>query len=188
LLLPIVLSAIILTAVRADTESSAVTDLLKAGEYLAALTLLEDLKPIRPCDPDLLFLEARVYETAGETDRAIALYQILIDTFPDFPETYNNLAALYAAEGKLQIAETLILRGLATHATYGQLQKNLSRIYIARAARAYRKALSIDPPSDSNEVTSLALKLLDSDALLHPKTESSMGPNNECQQPVNNSL
>ena len=168
--------------VRADTEVSAVADLLKAGEYLAALTLLEDLKPLRPCDPDLLFLEARVYETAGETDRAIALYEILIDLFPDSPESYNNLAALYATRGNLQRAETLLLRGLATHATYRQLQKNLSRVYVAWAAQAYRKALSIETPAGSADFTSSALQLLDSEALLHPTMKIAISTASECQQ------
>ena len=185
LCLPIIFCTTLLAPVRADTEVSAVADLLKAGEYLAALTLLEDLKPIRPCDPDLLFLEARVYETTGETDRAIALYEILIDLFPDFPEPYNNLAALYATLGELQRAEVLLLRGLATHATYRQLQRNLSRVYVAWAAEAYRKALSIETPAGSADATSLALQLLDSETLLRPKTKVSIPPTSECQQSGN---
>jgi Flp pilus assembly protein TadD len=186
LCLPIILFAILLVPIRADTEVSAVADLLKAGEYLAALTLLEDLKPLRPCDPDLLFLEARVYETAGETDRAIALYETLIDLFPNYPEPYNNVAVLYATRGKLQRAEALLLRGLATHTTYQQLQKNLSRVYVAWAAQAYRKALSIETPEGSVDVTSLALQLLDSDTLVHRKTEVPIPPPaHECQQPSN---
>jgi tetratricopeptide (TPR) repeat protein len=184
----IILCANLSVPVRADTEVSAVADLLKAGEYLAALTLLEDLKPLRPCDPDLLFLEARVYETAGETDRAITLYEAVINLFPDFPEPYNNLAALYATRGKLQRAETLLLRGLATHITYRQLQRNLSRVYVARAAQAYRKALSIEPPPGSSptDMTSSALQLLDSDALVQHETKIQKLPANECQPPGNN--
>ena len=181
----IILCANILGPVRADTEVRAVADLLKAGEYLAALTLLEDLKPLRPCDPDLLFLEARVYGTAGETDRAIALYEIVIKLFPDFPEPYNNLAALYATRGKLQRAEALLLRGLATHTTYRQLQRNLSRVYVARAAQAYRKALSIETPSGSTDRTSSALQLLDSDTLVQHKTKVPIPSASECQQPGN---
>ena len=186
LCLSIILCANLLVPVRADTEVHAVADLLKAGEYLAALTLLEDLKPLRPCDPDLLFLEARVYEIAGETDRAIALYEIVIKLFPDFPEPYNNLAALYATQGKLQRAEALLLRGLATHTTYRQLQKNLSRVYVARAAQAYQKALSIETLSGSTDRTSSALQLLDSDTLVQHETKVPIPPASECQQPGNN--
>ena len=186
LCLSVILGVNLLVPVRADTEVSAVADLLNAGEYLAALTLLEDLKPLRPCDPDLLFLEARVYETAGETDRAITLYEAVISLFPDFPEPYNNLAALYAARGKLQRAEALLLRGLATHITYRQLQKNLSRVYVARAAQAYRKALSIEPPPGSTGMPSSALQLLDSDTLVQHKTKIPIPPASECQPLGNN--
>ncbi len=182
LCLPVILWTILLAPARADTEVSAVADLLHAGEYLAALTLLEDLKPLRPCDPDLLFLEARVYETAGETDRAITLYEILIGLFPNFPEPYNNLAALYAARGKLQRAETLLLQGLATQATYLKLKKNLSRVYVAWAAQTYRRALSIEPSADAADLASSALQLLDSETLLHPTIKISKPTASECQQ------
>ena len=182
LYLPIILCAIFLAPARADTEVSAVADLLNAGEYLAALTLLEDLKPLRPCDPDLLFLEARVYEIAGETDRAITLYEILIALLPDFPEPYNNLAALYATRGKLQSAEALLLKGLATHATYQQLQKNLSRVYVAWAAQAYRKALSIETPAGSADFASSSLQLLGSETLLHSTIKVSIPSASECPQ------
>ena len=184
--MPIIICAILLAPARADTEVNAVIDLLNAGEYLAALTLLEDLKPLRPCDPDLLFLEARVYETAGETDRAIRLYEVLTALFPDFPEPYNNLAVLYATRGNLQRAEALLLRGLATHATYRQLQRNLSQVYVARAAQAYRKALSIDTPPSLTDMTSSALQLLDSDTLVQHKTKVPTPSASECQQPDNN--
>ena len=185
LCLPIIFYPILLTPARADTEVDAVANLLKAGEYLAALTLLEDLKPTRPCDPDLLFLEARVYETAGETDRAIALHELLVELFPDFPEPYNNLAVLYGGRGEIQRAETLLLRGLATHDTYRQLHQNLGRIYVARAAQAYRQALSIETSTDSGAVTSSALQLLDSEMLLHSKTETSLPSASECRQSSN---
>ena len=186
LCLTVILCANLFVPVRADTEVRAVADLLKAGEYLAALTLLEDLKPLRPCDPDLLFLEARVYETAGETDRAITLYQTVINLFPDFPEPYNNLAALYATRGKLQKAEALLLRGLATHITYRQLQRNLSRVYVARAAQAYRKALNIEPPPGSTDMKSSVLQLLDSDTLVQHKMKVLTSPASECQPLGNN--
>lgn len=182
LCLVITLCTTLIVSVRADTEVSAVVDLLNAGEYLAALTLLEDLKPIRPCDPDLLFLEARVYETAGETDRAITYYEILIDLFPDAPEPYNNLAVLYATQGKLRKAEALLLRGLDTHTTYRQIQKNLSRIYVARAAQAYRNALNIGATTKPAEVKSSALQLLDSETLI-PLSEKVFPPTaSECQK------
>lgn len=183
--LTVIFCPILSTPTQADTEVGAVSNLLKAGEYLAALTLLEDLKPLRPCDVDLLFLEARIYETAGETDRAIALYESLIEFFPGFPEPYNNLAALYGALGQIQRAEALLLKGLATHDTYRQLQTNLSRIYVARAAQAYRKALNIEAPSGSTSVSSSTLLLLDSEAVLHFQPKVSTLSVRECNPSIN---
>ncbi|MBO66826.1 MAG: hypothetical protein CL398_00810 [Acidiferrobacteraceae bacterium] len=126
-----------------DTELSAVEDLLEAGEYLPALTLLEDLRPIRPCDPHLIFMEARVYEVIGEIATAMRLYKALIELFPRIPESYNNLAQLHASQGNMIEAEKLLLKGLSTHSTYRALQQNLTTIYVARAANAYQQALNI---------------------------------------------
>ena len=130
----------------ADTEIGAVADLLEAGEYLSALTLLEDLRPTRSCDPRLIFMEARVYEVIGEPMTAIRLYKSLIKLFPNMPEPYNNLAQLYASQGDIVEAEKLLLRGLSTHSTYQTIQHNLTTVYVARAAHAYQQALNIKQP------------------------------------------
>ena len=143
----------------ADSEARAISDLLEAGEYVAALSILEDLKERRPCDPDLLFLEARAYETVGETEEALLLYEALIDIFPKFPGPYNNLAGLYAAIGELEAAEDLLLRGLATDHIYQQIQNNLTKIYVARAAVLYRNALGINSPFDSQKTQPVVIQL-----------------------------
>nr|ADI22164.1 FOG: TPR repeat [uncultured gamma proteobacterium HF0200_24F15] len=147
-----------------------------------ALSLLEDLKPVRPCDPNLLFLEARVYEIVGEVDRAIALYKVIIKLFPQLPEPYNNLAAVYATRGEIDKAESLLLMGLETHNAYHQLQRNLSMVYIARAADAYKKALSIEDSNESIAAAPSTLQLLDSKSLFHPVIEKFLQPSSGCDE------
>ena len=175
-----------LGAVKADREVNAVTNLIDAGEILSALTLLETLKPLRPCDPDLLFVEARVYEAAGETDRAIALYELLIDVFPNIPEPYNNAAALYAARGAIYKAEQLLLGGLGTHNKYKMINENLSNLYIARAAEAYRKALNIETEPGSENIISPILKLLDPVDSTHSDNSEISITSNECIKFIDN--
>jgi Flp pilus assembly protein TadD len=150
-----------------SSELRAVRHLLQTGEYLTALTLIEDLKDLRPCDADLLFIQARVYETIGETDIAISLYQFLINNFPTLPEPYNNIAVLYADRGKVEEAKTFLRRGLSTNESYQRLQKNLTTIYVVEAAEAYRRALNLQIQQEASSVsTPPTPKLLEAEALL----------------------
>ena len=64
---------------KASSEAKAISELLQAGEYLVALNILESIKTQMPCDPELLFLEARAYEAGGDTSNAISIYESLIE-------------------------------------------------------------------------------------------------------------
>ena len=168
--LPILFWLVMFSEIRADSELRAISDLLQAGEYVTALNILTNLKVFRPCDPELLFLEANTYEIVGETEEAVILYRSLINMFPNFPGPYNNLASLYAARGDLDTAEALLLRGLATNDIYQQIQNNLNKIYISRAATMYRRALGIDLSSDSAGTQPLGIQLPNT-AKLYQKKE-----------------
>ena len=166
--------------VQADAEVRAVSDLLRAGEYTWALNILENLIQDRPCDPQLLFLEASAYKTVGETQRAVALYESLINLFPNMPGPYNNLATLYAEKGELKKAENLLLNGLSTDAVYQKLHSNLSKVYIARAAQLYRKALGIEITSASNLASSLAIQLQNSELIVENRLDKNKASTIEC--------
>jgi tetratricopeptide (TPR) repeat protein len=174
--LPILFWPVTFSEIRADSELRAISDLLQAGEYVTALNILENLKVFRPCDPELLFLEANAYEIVGETEQAVILYRSLTVTFPNFPGPYNNLASLYAARGDLDTAEALLLRGLATNDIYQKIQKNLNKIYISRAATMYRKALGIDLSPNSVETQPLGIQLPNTSKLYQKKD---MGPKSD---------
>ena len=150
---------------KASSEANAVSKLLQAGEYLVALNILESIKTQIPCDPELLFLEARAYEAVGDTTNAISIYESLIDLAPRFPGSYNNLALIYAAKGNLKSAENIILQGLATNPIYQTLYTNLSKLYVARAAAFYGKALGFEENGNSELTTELPLVLADSKEL-----------------------
>jgi len=81
----------------------------------------------------------------GDLTSAEQLYTDLIERFPNKPHGYNNLAALYAYQGKLEQARTLLDQAIATHPGYAVVYKNLSKIYAELARDSYGKALEIDP-------------------------------------------
>lgn len=102
-------------------------------------------------DTDLAkkFAQAQSLAQKGEIKQAIYAYTALIESNPQFPEAYNNLAALYLKQKNTKQAKHILEKGLYAHKGYGVLYENLTAINVAMAREAYSKALQIDlKPSD----------------------------------------
>ena len=80
----------------------------------------------------------------GDPTEAMEVYQRLIQQYPQRPEPYNNLAALYARKGNLDAAKAALEKGLRTSPVYGALYQNLGMIYAQIARNSYGKALQLD--------------------------------------------
>jgi len=96
-----------------------------------------------------LFLKAMTLQRIGRTDKAIETYQLLNREYPKSPEPYNNLATLYAQQGKHELARDLLLTALNTHPSYATAYKNLGNIYSRMASNAYNKALDLETKKQS---------------------------------------
>ena len=102
-------------------------------------------------DTDLAkkFAQAQSLAQKGEIKQAIYAYTALIESNPQFPEAYNNLAALYLKQKNTKQAKHILEKGLYAHKGYGVLYESLTAINVAMAREAYSKALQIDlKPSD----------------------------------------
>jgi Flp pilus assembly protein TadD len=93
------------------------------------------------------YLKGMVLLGAGDRLGARDTFQALIDDYPELPEPYNNLAAIYAAEADLEQARELLLELLRRQPDYAVGYENLGDIYAKMAADAYARAneLSADP-------------------------------------------
>lgn len=103
------------------------------------------------------FSQAQDLVQQGQSERAIQAYQSIIDTNPDIPEAYNNLAAIYLKQKKIKLAKSVLEQGLTAHKGYGALYEGLSAINIALAKEAYSKALQIDLKPDDIVIADLSL-------------------------------
>ena len=102
-------------------------------------------------DTDLAekFAQAQSLAQKGEIKQAIYVYTALIQSNPQLPEAYNNLAALYLKQKNTKQAKQILEKGLHAHKGYGALYESLTTINVAMAREAYSKALQIDlKPSD----------------------------------------
>lgn len=103
------------------------------------------------------FSHAQKLEAQGKINPAINIYQSIIQSYPDVPEAYNNLAALYLKQKNIEGAKRVLEQGLNAHEGYSRLYESLTSINIAMAREAYSKALQIDLKPTPLAIASLSL-------------------------------
>lgn len=79
------------------------------------------------------------------TDEAIALYTAIIDDYPELAEPYNNLAVIYAQQGRYALARDYLERAVAAFPEYSVALENLGDVYAKFAESSYRDAARYDP-------------------------------------------
>ncbi len=110
------------------------------------------------------FLTAYAHQMSAQTDRAVTLYQSLIEDNPTLPEPRNNLAMIYLEQGDYDRASQLLVEAINTHPSYATAYENLSQIYKGIASEAYRRAVSesSEPAKYSHDIKLAAITRLDS--------------------------
>jgi len=126
------------------------------------------------------FVHAQNLVAQGKTQQAINAYHAIINTYPQIPEAYNNLAALYLEQKNIQQAKMTLEQGLTAHKGYARLYESLTEINIALARDAYSKALQIDLKPSSVTIASLPLTTKPGDN----KEENAISINPAVERPV----
>jgi tetratricopeptide (TPR) repeat protein len=121
-----------------------IKQLIQANENKLALEKIDNLPANQPKKADVLFLRAVALSKLNRRQEAIDVYNELINKYPTLPEPRNNLAVLYAQQGKFEASEQALQSALNTDPSYATAQRNLSDIYKTLASIAYNKALSLD--------------------------------------------
>ena len=101
----------------------------------------------------------------GDAEGAQAVFEGMIRDYPGLPEPYNNLAAIHASEGDLEIARDLLVKVVGQHPDYVVALVNLGDVYARMAAVAYDRARSLEPGADK-----VSAKLETLDQLFEPTT------------------
>lgn len=138
---------------RLEPTPSQITDHIEAmidkGDYAGALKLIEwreaQLQGKPGTDVQLMFQHARVLAALGRTGQAIAIYKDMTTRFPELPEPWNNLAALYARQGKLDQAGAALRTALQIDPRYADAQANLKQL-ASRDPGAARPKMKEAPP------------------------------------------
>lgn len=137
-------------------EVQDINQLFRKGDLNTALTRANQFLAKNPKDAQVRFLKGLILADQGKSSDAIQVFTSLTEDYPELPEPYNNLAVLYAAEGKYDAAKNALEMAIRTHPSYATAHENLGDLYARMASQAYDKALQIDN-SNKTAQTKLAL-------------------------------
>ena len=124
-----------------------VARLLRNGQAAEAQHQAESVLAQRPDDAQLRFLKGVAQSAQGQRAEASATYAALTQDYPELPEPHNNLAVLHAAAGRLDEARAELETALRLSPGYATALQNLGDVYLRLSARAWTRALELEPAS-----------------------------------------
>jgi tetratricopeptide (TPR) repeat protein len=141
--LPRLLGALLFAAAAAAAHADDYADvnqLLRQGKAVDALSKADAYIAGKPRDPQMRFLRGVILTEQGKTTDAVAAFTQLTQDFPELPEPYNNLAALYAQQGQFDRARDALETAIRLNPNYATAHENLGDVYARLAAQAYGRA------------------------------------------------
>jgi tetratricopeptide (TPR) repeat protein len=138
----IILCLLVTGTALAAASMQQMQQLISQERFVDAVSTGEQLLSQNPRHSQARFLTAYAYQMSAQTDRAISLYQGLIEDNPQLPEPRNNLAMIYLARGDYDRASQLLVEAINTRSSYAIAYENLSQVYKGLASEAYRRAVS----------------------------------------------
>lgn len=132
-------------AYRDDTTTA--DQAIASHEWTLAIAELDKRIASSPRDVQARFKRATLLARLGRDDEAMKAFTQITQTYPELPEPYNNLAALYAKHGQYQEARATLETALAANPNFALARRNLGDIYLRLAAESYQRAAK-QAPSD----------------------------------------
>lgn len=127
------------------TDVEQITRLMRDKQLDAALARVESLLEKKPRDAQLRFLRGVILSDLARKPDAIAMFEQLIQDFPELPEPYNNLAVLVASQGRYEQARNLLHQAISAQPNYVTAHENLGDLYVAMAIDTYQRAAKLTP-------------------------------------------
>ncbi|MHB0991006.1 MAG: tetratricopeptide repeat protein [Burkholderiales bacterium] len=148
-----------------DTELNEINSLYAHTQYAAALDRIDAYLAKKPNDASARFLKGLILTGQHKDAQAIDVFTALNEDFPELAEPYNNLAALYAAQGHYRKARKALETAVHINPNYAVAEENLGDIYAKMAGIAYTKVIKLD---SKNTTAPAKLSLITQIFVPHP--------------------
>jgi tetratricopeptide (TPR) repeat protein len=112
-------------------------------DWASALSQLDARIKTNPRDVQAKFKRATILARLNRDDDAIEAFTELTQLYPELPEPYNNLAALYAKHGRYEEARVALETAVKANPSYGLAWENLGDLYLRMADSSYRRAQTL---------------------------------------------
>lgn len=116
---------------------------IEQHNWAAALDALDARIKTNPRDVQAKFKRATILARLNRDDDAIEAFTELTQLYPELPEPYNNLAALYAKHGRYEEARAALETAVKANPGYGLAWENLGDLYLRLADASYRRATAL---------------------------------------------
>jgi len=143
-----------LTGTRTSPITSVIAEVHRlhyAGQTAAALAKADTYLASKPNDAQMRFLKGVILAETQRSSEAITLFQKLVDDYPDLAEPYNNLAALYAADGDYTRARITLEQAVRANPNFATAHENLGDVYAALASQSYARSQKLEPANAALE-------------------------------------
>ncbi|MFJ2991806.1 tetratricopeptide repeat protein [Pandoraea sp. NPDC087047] len=128
-----------------QASESAIDKLVDADKLTDALAKIDEHLKQYPRDAQVRFTRGRVLMEMGRNAQAIDVFTALTQDFPELPEPFNNLAALYAQAGEYDKARAALESAIRNNPNFAVAYSNLGDVYAKLAQQAYQKSLKLSP-------------------------------------------
>ncbi len=174
-----VIASVMFTSLAAQADEIQDINLqFRKGELTAALDHANRYLAGKPKDAQARFLKGLILGDLGKTNDAIEVLKGLTEDFPELPEPYNNLAVLYASQGRYEAARNALEMAIRTHPDYATAHENLGDIYAKMAAIEYGKVLALDSGNQTAQTRlRLIRNMLGGQASMPAAAKPASGPN-----------
>jgi Flp pilus assembly protein TadD len=140
---PALVLALAMGAAHADDYGD-VNALLRQGKADEALAKADAYISGKPRDPQMRFLRGVILTEQGKQADAVTAFTQLTQDYPELPEPYNNLAALYAAQNQFDKARAALEMAVKLNPDYATAHENLGDVYVRLAAESYSRAKQLE--------------------------------------------
>ena len=142
--LPFLAAFVLMFGVAHADDYADVNALLRQGKTDEALAKADAYIAGKPRDPQMRFLRGVILAEDGKNADALTTFTQLTQDYPELPEPYNNLAALYAARSEFDRARAALEMAIKLKPDYATAHENLGDVYARLAAQSYNRTQQLE--------------------------------------------